>query len=111
MVYSVDIRKKVVELIEGGKGKAEVARLLKIGEATIYRWLKKKACGESLKPGKNGNFIRKIDPKVLKEYVEKHPDHTLAEMKQALGFGINAIWYRLKQLKITLKKSRTVSRT
>lgn len=25
-------------------------------------------------------------------------------MKQNLGFGINSIWYRLKQLKITLKK-------
>jgi hypothetical protein len=30
---------------------------------------------ESLEAGKNGSFIRKIDPEVLKEYVEKHPDH------------------------------------
>ncbi|MBD0392256.1 hypothetical protein IC220_07625, partial [Wolbachia endosymbiont of Pentalonia nigronervosa] len=41
---------------------------------------------------------------MLADYVKKHPDHTLAEMKQNLGFGISAIWYRLKQLKITLKK-------
>ncbi|MFT4314514.1 MAG: IS630 transposase-related protein [Wolbachia pipientis] len=59
----------------------------------MYRWLKKKAAGESLKPSKNGSFIRKIDPKILKEYVTKNPDHTLAEMKRNLGF---AIWYRLK---------------
>ncbi|MFV0949575.1 hypothetical protein JR312_06195 [Wolbachia endosymbiont of Nasonia giraulti] len=59
---------------------------------------------------KNGSFIRKIDPKILEEYVTKNPDHTLAEMKQNLGFGINSIWYRLKQLKITLKKSHTISR-
>ncbi|WP_410543139.1 IS630 transposase-related protein [Wolbachia endosymbiont of Tetranychus urticae] len=41
---------------------------------------------------------------MLEEYVTKNPDHTLAEMKQNLGFGINSIWYRLKQLKITFKK-------
>ncbi|WP_265036001.1 transposase [Wolbachia endosymbiont (group A) of Anomoia purmunda] len=70
----------------------------------------KKGSGESLEARKNGSFIRKIDPEILKEYVKKHPDHTLAEMKQNLGFGINLIWYRLKQLKITLKKSHTVSR-
>ncbi|WP_370274433.1 hypothetical protein [Wolbachia endosymbiont of Psylliodes chrysocephala] len=34
----------------------------------------------------------------------------MAEMKQNLGFGINSIWYRLKQLRITLKKSHTISR-
>ncbi|WP_416596797.1 IS630 transposase-related protein [Wolbachia endosymbiont of Nasonia vitripennis] len=54
--------------------------------------------------------MRKIDPKILEEYVTNNPDHTLAEMKQNLGFGINSIWYRLKQLKITLKKSHTISR-
>ncbi|WGJ62144.1 IS630 transposase-related protein [Wolbachia endosymbiont of Frankliniella intonsa] len=81
---------------------------MEIGIATLYRWLKKKADGESLKPSKNGSFIRKIDPKILEEYVTKNPDHTLAEMKQNLGFGINSIWYRLKQLKITLKKSHYI---
>ncbi|MGL9725992.1 MAG: IS630 transposase-related protein [Wolbachia sp.] len=72
--------------------------------------VKKKAAGESLKPSQNGNFIRKIDPKILKEYVTKNPENTLAEMKQNLGFGINSIWYRLKQLRITLKKSHIISR-
>ncbi|WP_395463208.1 IS630 transposase-related protein [Wolbachia endosymbiont of Cantharis cryptica] len=110
MAYSVDLREKAITLVEKGKSKSEVAELLEIGIATLYRWLKKKANSESLEARKNGSFIRKIDPEVLKEYVKKHPDHTLAEMKQNLGFGISAIWYRLKQLKITLKKSHTISR-
>jgi transposase len=58
--------------------------------------------------GKNGSFIRKIDPEVLKEYVEKHTDHTITEMKQDVGFGISSIWYGLKQLKIPFKKSRYI---
>lgn len=104
MAYSVDLREKAVSLVEKGKPKEEVAELLEIGIATLYRWLKKKAAGESLKPAKMSGFIRKIDPKMLAEYVKKYPDHTLMEMKQNLGFGINSIWYRLKQLKITRKK-------
>jgi hypothetical protein len=49
--------------------------------------------------------MRKIDPKVLEAYVEKHPDATLPEMKKVLGFSESGMWYRLKQLGITLKKS------
>ncbi|WP_256468971.1 transposase [Wolbachia endosymbiont of Psylliodes chrysocephala] len=107
---SNNFERSLISMIEKGKTKVEVAELLEIGIATLYRWLKKKAAGESLRPSKNGSFIRKIDPKILEEYVQKNPDHTLAEMKQNLGFGINSIWYRLKQLRITLKKSHTISR-
>jgi transposase len=110
MAYSVDLREKALSLVEKGKSKDEVADLLEIGIATLYRWIRKKSAGESLKPGKNGHFIRKIDPEILAEYVKKHPDHTLIEIKQNLGFGISSIWYRLKQLKITLKKSHTLPR-
>ncbi|GHM58498.1 MAG: hypothetical protein sL5_06410 [Candidatus Mesenet longicola] len=60
-------------MVEKGKPKEEVEKLLKIGIASVYRWLKKKATGESLKPAKMSNFIRKIDPKMLAEYVKKHP--------------------------------------
>ena len=110
MAYNVDLRKRAISLVEQGKSVAEVAKLLQIGLTTLYCWLKKKAAGEDLRPSKNGNFIRKIDPKMLEEYVKQHPNHTLAEMKQNLGFGISAIWYRLKQLKIPSKKSRRHSK-
>lgn len=65
MVYSVDLRKKAISLVEKGKLKSEVAELLEIGIATLYRWLKRKAKGESLEAKKNVSFIRKIDPKYL----------------------------------------------
>ncbi|WP_339047846.1 hypothetical protein [Candidatus Mesenet endosymbiont of Phosphuga atrata] len=44
-------------MVEKGKSKAEVAELLEIG---IVQMAKKESCW--LKPAKNGNFIRKIDP-------------------------------------------------
>ena len=110
MAYDVDLRKKAILMVENGMSKVETAKLLEIGEATLYRWLKKKATGESLEPKKNVRFVRKIDPQKLAEYVKKHSDYTLAEMGQDLGFGISSIWYRLKQLGITLKKSHEISR-
>lgn len=102
--YSEDLRKKALILLERGKTKAEVVELLDIGIATLYRWIKKKAKGESLKPSKGRKFIRKIDPEVVKQYVREHPEATLKEMNRDLGFGTTSIWYRLQQLKITLKK-------
>ena len=104
MAYSLDLRERAVSLVEEGRPVAKVIKLLKIGSTTLYSWLKKKAAGQDLRPSKNGSFIRKIDPKVIEEYVRKHPDHTLAEMQRNLGFSIPGIWYRLKQLKIASKK-------
>ncbi len=57
--------------------------LLEIG---IVQMAKKESCW--LKPAKNGNFIRKINPKML-----ELKSIQLVEMKQNLGFGINSIWY------------------
>lgn len=110
MCYSVDLKERALRLVEGGRTKAEVAKLLNLGEASLYRWINKQKKGESLAAQARKGFIRKIDPQVLVAYVKAHPDHTLAELKVALGVSINAIWYRLKQLKITLKKSHTVRR-
>jgi transposase len=52
MAYSVDLRDKATSLVEKGKSNSEVAELLEIGIATLYRWLKKKAEFESLEAGK-----------------------------------------------------------
>ncbi|WP_265025995.1 transposase [Wolbachia endosymbiont (group A) of Bibio marci] len=52
MAYSVDLREKAISLVERGKSKSEVADLLEIGIATLYRWLKKKGNDESLEAGK-----------------------------------------------------------
>jgi transposase len=48
MAYSADLREKAISLVERGISNSEVAELLEIGIATLYRWLKKNADGESL---------------------------------------------------------------
>ena len=78
--------------------------LLDIGVATIFRWVKRSKEGKELKASRPKMVIKKIDPKIIEAYIKKHPDTTLLEMRKALGFSISALWYRIKQLGITLKK-------
>ena len=110
MVYSVDLREKAVSLVENGKPKAEVAELLEIGIATLYRWLRKKAEGKSLEPLKNVRFVRKIDPKMLEEYVKKHPagrDETKPWIRNKLNLVSTEAAKDHKKKKTTLYRERS----
>ena len=40
MRCSVDLRQRVVDFVRSGGSKAEAARRFKVGEASVYRWLK-----------------------------------------------------------------------
>jgi transposase len=46
----------------------------------------------------------------LQTHVKKHPDATLNELRSALGVSHNAIWVRLGQLGLTLKKTHKIPR-
>ena len=41
MIYSNDLRGKVIDLIKNGRQQKEVASLLKIDKSTVYRWNKR----------------------------------------------------------------------
>jgi transposase len=58
---------------------------------------------------KTGGHWRKLNPQTLQSHVKKHPDATLKELQMALGVSHNAIWVRLGQLGLTLKKTRKIS--
>ncbi|MEK9141571.1 MAG: IS630 transposase-related protein [Nitrospirota bacterium] len=40
MRCSSDVRQRVVDVVRGGGSKAEAARRFRVGEASVYRWLK-----------------------------------------------------------------------
>ena len=111
MSYSIDLREKALQLVEAGRTKEAVAKLLRIGVASLYRWLKKKRAGESLRAKPRRTFESKVNLQELEAYVKEHVDATLSEIQTTFGWSIGAIWYRLKQMKITLKKSHSVPRT
>jgi transposase len=102
--YSVDLRIKVLAFFESGHTAKETMKIFSIGRTTLYDWIKRKK-SNNLEAKKHHDYpIRKVDPKKLKAYVEKHPDHTLREMAEAFDCSIPAIDSWLKKLKITRKK-------
>ena len=107
---SMDLRERVVAFVKAGAGKVEAARRFKISRRSVYRYLDADANGR-LEPKESWGKWRKLDPEKLSGHVRDNPDATLAEMQEVFKVSHNAIWVRLGQLGITLKKSHSLSGT
>ena len=106
MTYSIDYRKRAVNLIKEGKSKKEVARLFKISRTTLYSWVSK---GKNLKPKVHGKRQRKLDWNALKEHTRKYPDALLRERAKHFSVHVNSIWNALKSMGISYKKNSEIS--
>lgn len=106
--YGMDLRERVVSFVNADGTRAQAAKKYKVGERTVYRWLKMAQRG-ALQPKKSWGSWKKLDPQKLREYVKTHADATLFEMKKVFGVSHNTIWVRLNKLGITLKKTHKIS--
>jgi transposase len=80
--YSKDLRKKIVNALEGGMPKAEAARTFGVGISTVKRYASKAQRGEPLEPGKAPGKRPKMDErisKLLEEDLHERPFVTLQE--------------------------------
>jgi transposase len=80
--YSEDLRRKIVDAIERGMTKAQVARTFGVGISTLKRYATKAQKGEPLEPGKAPGKRPKMDERVgklLEEDLKEHPFATLRE--------------------------------
>jgi transposase len=98
----MDLRERVVNYVS----KAEAARRYEVSEATVYTWLKR----ENLEPTVVTRRKRKIDWQALETHVRQHPEATLKDRAKLFGVNASAIWYALKELQITRKKTAKVCR-
>jgi len=105
---SMDLRERVVAFVKAGAGKVEAARRFNISRRSVYRYLDADAKGR-LEPKKSWGKWRKLDPEKLAQHIKDNPDATLKEMQKVFGVSHNAIWVRLGQLGITLKKTHKIS--
>ncbi len=104
-IYSLDLRKKTMNFLRNKGSIQEAQKIFGIGQATVYRWIKKEKSG-NLAAKKRTDFPRKINLPQLYAYVAEHPDHTITEIAQALNLGRTTIFMWLKTLKLTRKKKR-----
>ena len=104
MAYSLDMRKRALELVKEGKTKTEVSRMLGVGRSSVLRWSKRASEGKlaAIYPKIRGGF--RVDDEKLKAYVAEHPDAYQSEIAEAIGAKENTVCKALHRLKISRKK-------
>ena len=105
--YSLDLRIRVIEnLVEGNITQAEVANIFKVSLRTVKRWAKLHKKTGSIKPKiLISTKPRKVDYKKAQKFIEKNPDKTLKEIGEKFKVTDKAVWYIVRQLGITYKKT------
>ena len=80
--YSLDLRTKILDAVDGGMGKAAAARLFGVSRSTIKRYVALRrdtgGLGPRPRPGKEARLGRAYDP-ALWAQLDAHPDATLEE--------------------------------
>lgn len=80
--YGLDLRERIVEAVEEKKmSKREAARVYRVGEATVYRYVKQKRAGtlQAKSPPGRRPLLDAEQQKSLLEQLAAKPDLTLAE--------------------------------
>jgi len=109
--YSVDLRKKAMELLAECGNKSLVARTFDIGYSTVARWEQRNEQGKLAADKNTIRRPKKIDPEKLRSIVKNEPDITLMQIAEHFGCSDVAVLLRLRSLKITYKKSLSLQRT
>jgi Transposase and inactivated derivatives len=105
--YTLDLRERIVEFVRSGGAKTEAAARFRVSRKTVYRYLAADGAG-SLAPKASWGGWRKLDPEAVRREVGRNGDATLGELAGALGVHLTTVHYRLRKMKVTLKKTRTV---
>jgi len=108
--YEKQYRERVISYIEAGHTQKEAAKHFGVGTTTISRWLILKKKTGSLKDLPPSRPTRKLHNEELMAYVKEHPDAYLSEIAEHFKCATSSVYYALKRLKITYKKSEILQR-
>lgn len=115
--YSQDLRERVMAAVDSGTSAYAAASIFRVSVSYIYKVLGRwKKMGEtSARPWAGGPKPKlTAHDEALRARVMSKPDATLAELQAWLlaehnvKVSIGCLWKRLRQLGLTLKKSRCV---
>jgi len=102
--HSKDFKECAVKNYEQGMLREEILKIFDISSDTLTRWVRQYRKTGDLSSKKGVYKARKINDELLLNYVKEHPDATLNEIAEEFSVCFQAIWARLKHLKITRKK-------
>lgn len=111
---SIDLRRRVVEAIEGGLSRRQAAARFRVSPASAIRWHAQYRETGDVAPRRQGGDQRsgriEAEAAFILERVAAVPDITLAELQAKLKeqrgvwFGAGTLWRFFKRRRITLKK-------
>jgi transposase len=108
--YSLDLRCRVIQDVDGGMSVADAAGKYSVTEPTIYSWIHLREETGSLKPreGEVGPK-RKLDPhqEAILKVIDENSSVTLVQLHSQLQLpgNIQMLWNALQRWGISLKKS------
>jgi excisionase family DNA binding protein len=108
MRVSSDLRKRVVDFVCGGESKAEAARRLGVGEASVYRWLKASDLLAYEKPGPRAGW--RLKREALRAHVEEYNDMSYVHGRGTSACPRAVFATAFARCKITRKKNDEVCR-
>lgn len=97
----------MVDFVQCGGSKAEAARRFKVGEASVYRWLKPGGLTYH-RPGPQQPH--KLDGEELRRQVEQQADMTQGERARHFGVSRHGLWNALHKRHVTRNKNDAVQR-
>jgi transposase len=106
MAYSVDLRSRVIGIINQGHTQEETSLIFNVGTSTIERWLKLLSETGSLEKRPLNRTAPIFESEKLNAYIEENPDALLREVAEHFGGSVTGAFYALEREKITLKKKR-----
>ena len=115
-----DLRRRVIEAIEGGMSTRAAARRFSIGESTAGAWYRRFRATGSVEPdrqGKPGGSVLDAHEAFILGLIDETTDITLAEMAERLAsersvtVDPSTIWYFLRRRRMTYKKRRPTPRS
>jgi transposase len=116
--YSLDLRERIMKAYDEGHWTVrELSERFKVGEWWIHKLKRQRSQKGSLAPQKGRvgqpRRIQKDELDRLQQYVDRHPDATLEEIREKLGVActIITIHNTLRRLGYRYKKNATGQRT
>ncbi|GHV50491.1 hypothetical protein FACS1894216_02790 [Synergistales bacterium] len=107
MAYDKKFKKQAIAYKDTGHTFKELKEAFGICSDRYYRWKELLETTGSLEDKKVCERKRKINKDELRKALEEKPDMYLYELAERFDCTVQAIFYALRKMKITLKKRRS----
>jgi transposase len=99
---SLDLRKKVLDLIASGERITKVAKLFKLSRTTIYSWMARSEQGNLEADKRSKGVPYKIDPVLAQKILMDNRAFLIAEDFERLSRLQDAVWFIFRRIRPTI---------